>query len=93
LPADVWADQEKAQSKYQHTSKRGHQSSGAIMQDLITVKVAADALQVSKWTLYQWIAAGYVPHVRLGAKAVRIRANDLEEIMENGFRRPAVRLN
>jgi excisionase family DNA binding protein len=52
---------------------------------LLTVTRAAGLLGVSRSTLYQLVAAGRVPVVRLG-RAVRVPRRGLERVAEAGFR-------
>ena len=46
-------------------------------QKLIRVSEAARALSLSTTTTYELIAAGTIPHIRLG-RSIRIHADDLE---------------
>ncbi len=46
---------------------------GAEVHDLMTVKQAAEYLQVNPKTLYRWLAAGKVPGVRLGDRSWRVK--------------------
>jgi excisionase family DNA binding protein len=48
---------------------------------LMTVPEAAELLALSPWTLRQWIWQKRLPVVRLG-RAVRLRREDLEQIIE-----------
>ena len=38
----------------------------------LTVKEAADVLEVSTRTIHSWIKDGVIPHVRIGPKLIRI---------------------
>ena len=49
---------------------------------LLTVVEAAERLAVSRRTLQGWIASGTFPVVRLSARCVRVRPEDLEAFIE-----------
>lgn len=51
---------------------------------LLTVEEASKILKVSKKTLYRWLRAGVIPYCKIG-KAVRIKQEDLQELVENCY--------
>ncbi len=44
---------------------------------LLTPEQAADLLQVSKRTMYEWLRKGEIPAVRIGERLVRVRESDV----------------
>lgn len=50
---------------------------------LLTIPDAADALSVSRRTVWRMLSAGELRAVRLG-RAVRVRTADIRRIAENG---------
>jgi len=64
--------------------------SGPARPPLLTIGEAAARLAVHPRTFRGWLAAGKLPHVRLGARAVRIDPADLEDFIERS-RQPAER--
>lgn len=44
---------------------------------LITPEQAADLLQVSKRTMYEWLRNGEIPSVRMGERLIRVRESDI----------------
>ncbi|MBL4849114.1 MAG: helix-turn-helix domain-containing protein [Planctomycetes bacterium] len=53
---------------------------------LLKVPEVSDHLGVSQRTVRGWIASGKLPVVRLSARCVRIRPEDLEALIEGGRR-------
>lgn len=51
--------------------------------DLITVRQAAEELQVRPNTVYRWCARGLLRPVRLGTRAVRLRRSEIERFKKN----------
>lgn len=51
--------------------------------DLITVRQAAEELQVQPNTVYRWCARGLLHPVRLGTRAVRLRRSEIERFKKN----------
>lgn len=51
--------------------------------DLITVRQAAEELQVRPNTVYRWRARGLLRPVRLGTRAVRFRRSEIERFKKN----------
>ena len=49
---------------------------------LLTVGEVAKVLQMAEGSIYRWISEGKLRHVKLGHRAVRVRASDLEEFIE-----------
>ena len=49
---------------------------------LLTVRDAVERLNVTERTLRAWLAAGKLPAVRLSARCIRIRPEDLEAFIE-----------
>ena len=58
---------------------------------LVSVQTAASRLALSHWTLRHWIAAGKLPSVKIHG-AVRLRAADLDALIEAGLRNADARL-
>jgi excisionase family DNA binding protein len=50
---------------------------------LLTVREAAELLRVRPVTVYRLCARGVLPHVRV-SNAIRIRAEDLEQLLRGG---------
>ena len=51
---------------------------------LTSIKTAAEALHLTPATVYAMIERGVLPAVRIGTRALRIRASDLEKIVAEG---------
>lgn len=49
---------------------------------LLSVSQAAEHLEVSPSTIWRWIEAGKLPAYRLGRKKIRIRRDDLEQMLQ-----------
>lgn len=49
--------------------------------DLLTIPEAAAALKVSPVTISRWLKQGRLPAYRMGPRAVRIRRDDLAEVL------------
>jgi excisionase family DNA binding protein len=45
---------------------------------LLTYEQASEMLTVPKGTLYAWVHAKRIPHIRLGPRLVKFRQSDLE---------------
>lgn len=52
--------------------------------ELCSVKTAAKAWDCPPSSVYDWIARGYIPTVKLG-RAVRIPAHVVQTVCESGF--------
>jgi len=50
--------------------------------DLLTIPEAAAALRVSPVTIARWLKQGRLPAYRMGPRAVRIRREDLTEVLQ-----------
>ncbi len=50
-------------------------------EDLLTIPEAAAALKVSPVTIARWLKQGRLPAYRMGPRAVRIRREDLTEVL------------
>ena len=50
--------------------------------DLLTIPEAAAALKVSPVTIARWLKQGRLPAYRMGPRAVRIRRDDLTEVLK-----------
>ena len=50
--------------------------------DLLTIPEAAAALKVSPVTIARWLKQGRLPAYRMGPRAVRIRRDDLAEVLK-----------
>ena len=53
---------------------------------LMTVEEAASTLAIKTSTLRKWISQKRVPIVRVGERAIRIRKEDIEKMIQEGFR-------
>jgi len=51
--------------------------------NLINIKEAAEMLCVAPTTMYMWVAAGRVPHIRLGNRCIRFQVAQLLEFIRN----------
>lgn len=51
--------------------------------ELVSPRDAAELCGVHQRTIRRWIAQGYLPATRLGPKALRIRATDLLNFVNN----------
>lgn len=49
--------------------------------ELLTIREAADFLRVSEVTISRWIKQGRLPALRVGPRAIRIRRDDLDELI------------
>lgn len=52
------------------------------MQKLLTFKEAGETYGVSRFTLRRWARLGRLPVVRLGARTLRLRPEDLEAVVQ-----------
>ncbi len=52
---------------------------------LLTVSEVADMLSIKPWTLYRWARTGCIPSVKIRG-LLRFREEDIEEIVEAGYR-------
>jgi len=64
-----------------------HHTKGGTMTEqkverLLTVAEVAELVQMAEGSVYRWISQGKLRHVKLGHRAVRVRASDLEEFIE-----------
>ena len=62
------------------------------MENLLTLKEAAARLRLSRHTLRSWVRQRRLPAVRLGRRALRFRAEDLDAVV-NASHVPAVEGN
>lgn len=53
------------------------------LDNLISIKQAAEMLCVAPTTLYMWASAGRVPHIRLGNRCIRFQVAQLIEFINN----------
>lgn len=53
---------------------------------LLTPREAAAVLKIGRSTLYDWIARGIVPAIRIGTRVVRIPQEDLERALRARLR-------
>jgi excisionase family DNA binding protein len=53
-------------------------------QELVTVKAVAVRLGLKPATIYSMIDRGTLPAIRIGTRALRIRARDLARILDEG---------
>ncbi len=58
-------------------AKQDTADTAAEVHDLMTVKQAAEYLQVNPKTLYRWLAAGKVPGIKLGGRSWRVQRGTL----------------
>lgn len=49
---------------------------------LLTVEQVAELLQLDRFTIYRWCATRKIPVVRLSTRALRIRADDVERLIQ-----------
>lgn len=52
------------------------------MEKMLTLVEAAEACRVPIYTLRRWVRIGKVPVVRFGFRTVRMRATDLEAVVQ-----------
>jgi len=52
---------------------------------LLTIQEAADHLGLKPSTIRLWLALRRLPSVRLGARAVRVPADAVDELIERGL--------
>ena len=57
------------------------------MDEVLTVKDVADLLKLNQQTVRNWIDQGSLPAVRVGRRRVRIKRSDLDQFIEQGYRR------
>ena len=50
--------------------------------ELLTVKEAAKRYKLHEETIRTWVRKGVIPHVRIGLRVIRLRAEDLERTVE-----------
>jgi excisionase family DNA binding protein len=50
------------------------------MSDYLSISEVAHELKVSNKTVRRWIATGQLPAERLGARLIRIRRDDLDQL-------------
>lgn len=53
--------------------------------DLLRVEEAASLLNVQPATVRSWLLRGRLPRVQLSPRSIRIRRQDLENIVRRGF--------
>ena len=53
----------------------------------LTVEQCAELLQLDRFTIYKWIAHRRLPVIRLSARALRIRASDVEAFLAANLQR------
>ena len=49
----------------------------------MTVAEIADTLKLNQQTIRNWIAAGRLPHLRIGERRVRIYRSDFERLLKD----------
>jgi excisionase family DNA binding protein len=52
---------------------------------LVSVREAAERLAVKPGTVRLWIRLRHLPSFRIGARAIRVPVDAIEEIIERGF--------
>ena len=52
------------------------------MENLLTVKEAAERLGINVGSLYHWLSQGRIPCVRFSARCVRFRESDLARLVD-----------
>ncbi len=52
--------------------------------ELLTIREAAEILNVSPRTLERWSLEGRLPRVEIGPRTIRYRADDLAALIERG---------
>lgn len=51
-------------------------------ENYVSVKEAAEMIGVGQATVYEWVATGYLPAVRIGRGRIRISPSALEAIVQ-----------
>jgi len=59
-----------------------------MMEKLLTVSEAAERLALKRSTLYSWVFERRIRFVRLGRRAIRIMASDVEKFIQDSVREP-----
>ena len=58
---------------------------GAVMSGaMLTVEAAAQRLGLCHWTIRKWLRNGRLPYHRVGSRAIRIAADDLDRLLAAG---------
>lgn len=50
---------------------------------LLRVGEAADALAISRWTIYRWVEAGRLEGTKIGRGSLRVFRASLDRLVEN----------
>lgn len=74
-------------------SKLGQRNNRGNSEKLLTPAQAADVLQVSKRTMYEWLRKGEIPVVRFGERLVRVRESDVLTPDVKGFLEQGLQLS
>lgn len=59
------------------------------MERLLTAKQVSELIEVKPSTVYQWVHAGLIPHVKLG-KSVRFKKDELFRWIDKNHRKERV---
>ena len=51
---------------------------------MLTVEAAAQRLGLCHWTVRKWLARGRLPYHRVGSRAIRIAAADVDRLLAAG---------
>jgi len=51
-------------------------------ENYMSVKEAAEIIGVGQATVYEWVASGYLPAVRIGRGRIRILPSSLEAVIQ-----------
>lgn len=54
------------------------------MSELMTIRTAAERLQIHQFNLRAWLSQGKLGFIRIG-RSIRIREEDLEVIIQKGY--------
>ncbi|MFN3147819.1 MAG: helix-turn-helix transcriptional regulator [Paracoccaceae bacterium] len=54
------------------------------MKERLTTQEACEALSISRATLFKWAAAGKLSRVRITARVVRWRGEEIAQLLETG---------
>lgn len=49
--------------------------------EIMTPKQVAEYLQVHSKTVYDWIASGELPSIKLGPRSIRIKKSDIDDFL------------
>ncbi|MBX3236386.1 MAG: helix-turn-helix domain-containing protein [Nitrospiraceae bacterium] len=53
-----------------------------MMKQLLRVEEAADALAVSRWTIYRWVEQGRLEGTKIGRGSLRVFRTSIEKLVQ-----------